>query len=750
MPDRPKTLESKPSRFFEKLIDLSAAALLVPVLLPLVVVFTPTLYLESDPRLMGDVLSAAISFGPAGSMWLAAAAIVIAALALGVTVSAGGRVRWWSCGLAAAGIVPCVLHMPEHFNSRLHGGAWIAAALLGLAAAHLAQFRRAKQFIVAAMIAMALPFFLQSAWYVYVDHPATVQSFHENLDRDLAMRGLTRDTPEYVKYLTRLQGNDAIGAVGMSNAFGSIVAAIGVLGLAGSVICLRRKRGDWLRTAGVVCLLIVGLWTLKLTQSRGALLALCLTVGLGVILVLLKKFLGKPRGLVPVFCILFVLSGSAAVLVRGAMGPPKDHHGERSLLFRYHYWQGATRLLIDEPALALTGVGPGGFKDRYESARNPISPEVVSSTHNVFVDQAVMLGSGGVAWGVLLLMWLWQAGTAAGRSLHEKDVPDADNAAEKPPVKMFIALAALVFGTQYYVQLPSLYAETAILWLVGLLGFVSLAAFVIYPVLTKSRAGVTLGLALAAVMLLLHAQIEMTFFWDSAAAFVWVVVGLASFGDEEPPRGTPGKRSAIRYMPAAIVLLFGIIFAVVFADPTARHQDLLRQAGETLRFTHPAAALRELDAAARIIPNDPTATHWRVGLRQEIASALQINGRHEDAEKLLNEAVAVLDEAEAAGLAGVSTERKRAALAMSAYQITGDRDWLHQAEQAHTRAVRLGPNSLNDHIRLGDARWQLGDFDGATQAYRQALQINDNYYLDPGTQLNSEERQRIELRIGGE
>ncbi|MEZ6191357.1 MAG: O-antigen ligase family protein [Phycisphaerales bacterium] len=749
MSDRPKTSEPKPTRLTEKLIDLAAVALLVPVLLPLVVVFTPTLYLESDPRLLGDLQSVVISFGPAGSMWLAAAAIVIAAAALGLTALAGGKVRWWSCALVAAGIVPCLLHMPEHFNSRLHGGAWIAAALLGLAAAHLAQFGRAKRFIVAAVIAMALPFFLQSAWYVYVDHPATLQSFHDNLDRDLAMRGLTRDTPEYVKYLTRLEGNDAIGAVGMSNVFGSIVAAITVLGLVVSVIGLHKRR-NLARLAGVISVLLLGLWTLKLTQSRGALLALCLTVGLGVSLFVFKKFVSKPRGLVPVLCLLFVLLGSGAVLVRGVMGPPKDYHGERSLLFRYHYWQGATQLLVDEPSLAITGVGPGQFKDRYESVRNPISPEVVSSTHNVFVDQAVMLGLGGVAWGGLLLMWLWQAGAAAGRCLTvEADSLDPDET-EKPPVKMFILLGALVFGTQYYVQLPALYAETAILWLIGLLGFVSLSAFVVYPVLARSRTWVTIGLTLAAAMLLLHAQIEMTFFWDSAAAFVWVVVGLASFAGNEPQRGQPAKHSMLRFVPAVILLIFGVVFAVAFADPTARQQELLWRTSEALRFTNPAAAMRELDAAAQIIPNDPTATHWRVRLRQEIATALAMNGRHDDAESLLKEAAAVLDEADAAGLSGVSTERKRAGLAMAAYQITGERDWLNMAEQMYAHACELSPNSLNDHIRLGDARWQLGDFDGATEAYRRALQINQNYYLDPGTQLNDEERGRIERRIGGE
>lgn len=747
MPDRPKTSESKPTRLFEKLIDLAAVALLVPVLLPLLVVFTPSLYLESDPRALGDIPSIVISFGPEGSMWLAAASILIAAVVMGVTVFAGGRVRWWSCGLVAAGIVPCVWHMPEHFNSRLHGGAWAAAALLGLAAAHLAQFDRAKRLIIAALIAMALPLFLQSAWYVYVDHPATVQSFHDNLDRNLALRGLTRDTPEYAKYLTRLEGNDVIGAVGMSNVFGSIIAAISVLGLAVSVIGLRKRNG-WLGTAGVVCTLVLGLWTLKLTQSRGAMLALCLTIGLGVFISLLTKLISNPRGLIPVLCVLFVLMGSGAVLVRGALGPSEDHHGERSLLFRYHYWQGAFQLLVDEPARMIDGVGPGHFKDRYESVRNPISPEVVSSTHNVFVDQAVMLGLGGIAWGVMLLGWLWRAGAAAGRGM--KNTSRDEDWAGKPPVKLFLLLAALVFGTQYYVQLPGLYAETAILWLVGLLGFVGLAAFVVYPVLTRSRAWVTIGLALSAVMLLLHAQIEMTFFWDAAAAFAWVVLGLASFGNDDLRGGANGQGSLIGYVPAVIILVFGIAFAFVFAEPTARHQDLLRRASETLRFANPLAALRELDAAALVIANDPTTTHWRVSLRQEIASALDVHDRPEDAQAFLEEAMDVLDDAEAAGLSGLSAERRRAGLALGAYQITGDRNWLRRAEAAYTRATELSPHGLNDHVHLADTQWQLGLFPAAETNYRRALQISDNYYLDPDTQLPEDQRQRIEARMSGD
>lgn len=753
MPDRPKPKHHTPveARISnrDRLIDLSAVLVLIPVLLPLLVVFSPSLFLESDPRSAGEVASTAISFGPTGLMWLASAGIVIAAWVMGTTVWAGGRVRWWSCLFIAAGIVPCIGHMPGHFISRLHGGAWIAAASLGLAAAHLAQFDRAKRLIVAALIAITLPLFIQSTWYVYVEHPATVQSFTDNLEQGLALRGLTPDTPQAAKYLTRLEGNDAIGAVGMSNVFGSLVAAISVIALA-SVIAGRRRRVRPLQLSAMIGLLLLGLWTLKLTQSKGAVLALGATIGLGLCALGFTKINPKLKRVMPVFCVLLVLAGSAAVFFRGAAGPPKDHHGERSLLFRYHYWQGASKLWLDEPTQSWQGVGPGLFKSQYDAARNPISPEVVSSTHNVFVDYTVMLGVGGVMWSLLLLAWLWQAGRSLGTDTNSR--PDESRA---PPanylLRLFGPLAAVLFLTQYAVQFPGLYAETAILWLIGALGFVGLTTYVAYPIVSKAPGWTASGLSLAAVLLLLHAQIEMTFFWSTAAAFVWVTLGLASGRKVESITPRKAQLGPLRYLPAGVLLALGITFIFVFAEPTARHQTHLRQAEHALRQSNDHEyAIAELDRASRVIGNDPTTTRWRVGLRQEIAAALMFYDRPKDAQAFIEAAMGVIDEAERAGLSALASSRQRGQLAMSAYQITDSRDWLHRAEQAYALAVERSPNGLNDHVRLADARWQLNNFDAAITTYRQALQISDNYYLDPDTQLTEEDHKRIERRISKE
>jgi len=197
--------------------------------------------------------------------------------------------------------------------------------------------------------------------------------------------------------------------------------------------------------------------------------------------------------------------------------------------------------------------------------------------------------------------------------------------------------------------------------------------------------------------------------------------------------------------------MLSIVFAAAVASPTTRHQDHLRQASEVLRLTQdPAHAIPDLDAAAEIIPADTTTTRWRVSLRLETASALAAYGRMPEANELLNESLAILDHAELSGFSPLSTSRHRGQLATQAYQITSDRDWLRLAEEAYSRAIAINPLGLNDHVKLGDTRWQLGEFSAADEAYREAISISDHFYLDPDTQLPESERRRITLRLNAD
>ena len=107
----------------------------------------------------------------------------------------------------------------------------------------------------------------------------------------------------------------------------------------------------------------------------------------------------------------------------------------------------------------------------------------------------------------------------------------------------------------------------------------------------------------------------------------------------------------------------------------------------------------------------------------------------------------ISDQAEQAGLDGLSAARRRGTLTLGAYYITNNPAWLGLAKEAYTQAVTLSPHSLSDHVRLADIHWDLSEFDAAQTTYQRALKISDQFYLDPDVQLPDEERKRIEGRL---
>jgi hypothetical protein len=87
-----------------------------------------------------------------------------------------------------------------------------------------------------------------------------------------------------------------------------------------------------------------------------------------------------------------------------------ERMGQLSLLFRWFYMEAAVRIGVGHLPL---GVGPDGFQQAYMLAKNPLSPEDVTSSHNMLLDWFATLGVFGLAWLVLWVSWMWRAGAVA-------------------------------------------------------------------------------------------------------------------------------------------------------------------------------------------------------------------------------------------------------------------------------------------------------------------------------------------------
>jgi tetratricopeptide (TPR) repeat protein len=730
---------------------IAGSLVAVPAVLPLAVGFLPELYLTSDPRLSDSAL-VTTHFGPAGAVVWHLLAVVGAVLALAFYVQRGGRLRWTWLALAGLGIAAAFWHGTRHSDNLLPAGSWTAGAALAVAAAHVGRLPSARRWMAGVVIAMMVPVGLQAGYDVLVQKPRDLAWWKANEMTLLEQQGIRPGSSQHQLMERRTASIDATGPFGFSNALGTLAAGGAVLGLCASLGFGFREE-QRLAWAGPACAVAgaCGLAAVWFTHSTGALGAIVIAAGVLALVWLLGR--GRWRRGLPVLALLAVALPIVVVLLRGAGGPPASAEGERSLLFRYHYWQAAARVVQDDlPQSALTGVGLAGYKYGYLAHKNPLSPENVDSAHNVFVDWVTMLGLGGAAWCVLVLCWLWVAARAGARQDTEADRARAghvqtDKLLHRPPVIAALLVAGAVFVTQYLLQYAMMDAALALLWLVGAAGFVVVLALIGQSPRLGGR-GLTLGLLGMATAVLVQSQIDMAFKLMATAVPAWFLLGLAAAAEGGEP---DAPVSPVRFRRSAYVLagggLLSAVLVVCVVVPVVRHQRLLAGASLALATDQPYRALAELEAAAKAQPSDSTAARWVAIVRRDEMLMLADAGRPDAAREAYRLAMAPLDAQIKQGYATSATYRLRASLMLQAADALGDEALREEAAVSYEALLVLSPYNLPDTVALADLYADLGQDAKALQHYRRALELDALAYLDPAVQLDDETRQRIDAAV---
>ena len=735
-----------------KTVTTSVIAL---VFLPCVVMIRPDLYWDADPQL--GLAGAMTALGPAGVMWLTVLSVAAAGAALWVHLLAGGRICKITLTLAGFGGLGCLYHMSRHALSLYICGGWLGAVALAVAGLHLGQHRQPRRWMITALAALLMPLAFDAVSYVFVEHPMMLESFQQQESQLLAARGLAAGSTQHQEYARRLAVADATGPFGLSNVFGAVLTALVLIAAAITMDQFVRRPRLLGRAALFAAATVLGFTALWLTRSRGALLACAAGVGL---VALAGGAADRPklRRWLPVAAWSLIGLAFLAVVARGLAGPPDSPRGERSLLFRSYYWQGAGRIFGEHPWL---GVGPGSFKDAYTRLKNPLSPEEVVSSHSVFVDLAAMLGLPGLAWCGLLGFWLARAsgGTLAGTAVDRGGpIATADRGKVRPAV-----LAALVLGTQFILEWPSnLLIELLGLWIAGLVLFIYCGA-------SSGSLGARwpqAGLFAAAVALVLHGQIEMTFYHPGATQLAWFVVALAAAGaladHDEPTAGDPAKpgprwggggglkgliRGRGQGLTPGLFFAVALLLALAFAVPLTRQQSALKRAASRRQQRDVDGAIRHLDDAIDALPGDPRPYILKTGMGLEKAAAAAARGDTPQLLRMVESSLAVLDRAEAAGLNDLRLLHRRAVIHQWAAKTLGDPAQGLTAVELLRRVCDRSPHSKTNCLTLADLLWDLDQRDEARRTYRRCLQISDRLYLDPVDQLNKQERGHIEQRL---
>lgn len=756
------------------------------------VAIVPQVRFDTDPAVNAVPY---VGLGPAGSFALDLLLLVASALAFTAEVRAGRRVRGWLVALAALPAISVVWHGQSDAIDLFRGSTWVAAAIAAVAAMHLARDPGHRRLLIAGAVATLALLAIRGAEQVLIEHAETVRSFEANKAQFFAERGWDPLGAAARSYERRLRQPEAGGWFGLANVFSAAMAF-------GVVYCAGLSTGRWraARAAGdergrialMPALLLLGCAALLLANgSKGAVVA----TGLG----LMAWAIGNSRvgRFAPMVGVAMLLLAAAAPALRGLL--PESFAGERSLLFRAQYLDGALRAIAESMPW---GVGPDGFQDAYVRLKSPRSPEDVQSAHAMAIDWLVTLGPLALGWCWLAVAALWRG----GRSLAERAAavpPDAPQASVLAVATM-IGTATILVGA--LAEMPIVSGWWVIVRITALVAYV--CTFASIAGCADGRNG-RLALWAATIALLAQAQIEMVFFMPGLCVWAAIVVGAmaASEGATESAIESiaPRRMAFSSLWPAAvasIVVAFGLVPQVAQDRAMDEASEALAPVAE-LREAWPAAreALRRGETAGDFVTlasesggaglgseirqaiRAATTPPMRVAAAAGVIATFERDRRMAATERLLaareaNPANwqaerAAIDQLLAAsrreGAFDVTSASFAQALALAdeasrhwrsprfaslraeiAYQrgrAAPDAASIGGARQASAEALALEPHSVRRWTVEGDLRAAAGDLGAAVEAWKRALEADADRALDPLVQLSPAEREAIATRI---
>lgn len=560
-----------------------------------VVALDPFPHWEFDPTV---IWAPPTALGPALTMGLDCAALLGAGLALLAHRLGGHRLLWTPLILLGAGAAAVVYHAFEAGrvspdNARI-GVSWLAAAATGVSMAHLCRDERVRRVTLAVAIGVIGMFAAKGALQVFVEHADMVRRFEANRGMMLGAQGWSEDSPMARGFARRLTQREGTGWFGLANVYASFAAASFTALLGMTVLAWRSARSASQDVPDGIAAIV----TLGAAAAAGAVVMAGSKAGyavsaLGGVLLAIPWLASRPVGswlrvrgpiLGGPLALLVVGGVLLAVAVRGAIG---EAIHEPSILFRWFYVQGASRVFAGHP---VWGVGPDGFKDAYMLVKLPIAPENVDSPHSILFDYAAKLGLGGLALGVLFFWMLWRCGAAlaAGRG---QGVGPPKPSPSRLEVWLVVCTAAAPTLLSAWFEAPITTLESAITRVIGLVAWAGLALAMVWVMrATRPWPPVFAG---AAIALAAHGQIEMTPVQPASASWFMLVLGAAGAGSlgwaprssDAPPRSGRPWWLAVPGALAAGALALGALAV----RPVARWERELNAAAEQVR---PVAEIR--------------------------------------------------------------------------------------------------------------------------------------------------------------
>ncbi|HWB18789.1 MAG TPA: O-antigen ligase family protein [Phycisphaerales bacterium] len=745
------------SKFASILSWLGAALIVAVSVARCVVTFSPMVVFDVDPAAVGGITLSGL--GPAGSLMLDVALLVGCGFALCGWVMSGRKMNWGLLLLAAVPAISVVKHGCGNLGDLWIGMTWLSAILACVTCAHLAGNRKLQIVIIAGLLGALGPVVIRGISQVTREHDATVSWYDAHKTEILASHGWAEDSADARMFERRLIQRQPTGWFTTTNILASLllVGCVACLGLGIAAYKKEMESGWWGTMFLIAALCACGL---AMSGSKGAgMAAFAAIFVMAVCAWLNSRGWKRAGGWIAVACVIAAICG---IIVRGTI-LPESFLGEKSLLFRWHYLQGASGIAMHDQ---VWGVGPDHFQMGYMAHRPVRSPEEVASAHNVFADWVACLGLTGWAW-VVLVMWLiWRTGVRMVRNDEVEKDSEQSRGGLIAVVIAGCAAIALMFVLEARSGIDDIPA-----W-----PMIRIAAMLAFLAVTGISAGVMrsvnakwcgLALGAAAVGLMMHAQIEMTLTQPGAAAWGLCLLGaVAGTNRWKPAAGrTPaasprnsagivvglgiiasglalfvlGARSAMKQEQRLITAAREI--ALVMGDP-ARDEHGLIHSTVAEQVEARVKASQELVQAFDELPTDPGVLDAAADQLLRAADSLG----DKKPLKLLMDAADIAQRA-------IDSFGERASLNIGIQAASELGATMHdqqawaKAERWAQRLTDMDPHAIGSWRVLGDVLWAEGKREEAGKAYEHALENNSNFSLDEMKQLRNDERIELERRV---
>ncbi len=572
--------------------------------------------------------------------------------------------------------------------------------------------------------------------HMSAEYGPQIQAFRETqtpeLRRTLQQAGIPLEEPELTLFEKRLlDSREPFGFFALANTLGGLLAVALLITMA--EFWAQPGRGSRALSAGAASLLGIAL---LLTKSRTAVVGGLVGGGLLVLGNLLRsRHSSLYRKVLTVAGVGGILT---AVIVAGLIGsgswdPEVFTQAPRSLLFRWHYWVGTSRLIGRSP---LVGIGLGQFRADYLAVKLPEASEEIADPHQAVLDAWVnggLLAAVGVVWLVICAWRNWRSGLI-------DQTPSATASESRSLVPLVIgALVPWACLTGQLVAGGGWDDRLLVLGLVSLAGC-GLAYNFGWPASQIARSTA----ATALLALLVHLQGAGGIAYPAVVQTLWLLLALSTGHGASESTSTSGFQPS---WIAAVLWFLAVVIGLTAWIPLSRSTARIAAADAQIRRYGRTDDARELyDAATAIDPWDTTAWGRLVELHQrQWDGSVPADGSLPEA---LTNSLVALEEVIQRDPRNGQWRWQKAELETRWAERTGrPQDWMVAADD-WADVVSRGPTNADSLARWSDALSKAKEIEPAAQTARLALaqdEINQRWgHVE--RRLTEETRARLRAR----